>query len=347
MAGWPAGWAPVYPRVCGGTYHIGILGAGQGGLSPRVRGNLAGTFAGHSYPRSIPACAGEPPPHYGLTTHWPVYPRVCGGTPRCVPRLRRGQGLSPRVRGNPVGKSGLERFQGSIPACAGEPDRRFLPSGIHAVYPRVCGGTAPLCEHRRDYRGLSPRVRGNHFQQGGAGGTARSIPACAGEPSARRGGQRYCRVYPRVCGGTFAFWRLFAPGRGLSPRVRGNLGKWGILIRRGGSIPACAGEPMSLRSYTEALAVYPRVCGGTGKHSGGVRPFVGLSPRVRGNPGDAPGRPAAGGSIPACAGEPQDEYGWRVWHWVYPRVCGGTVLRCRPGVGRNGLSPRVRGNLAR
>ena len=31
-------------------------------------------------------------------------------------------------------------------------------------------------------------------------------------------------------------------------------------------------------------------------------------------------------------------------YWVYPRVCGGTVVEMLEGVEYQGLSPRVRGN---
>ena len=95
-----------------------------------------------------------------------------------------------------------------------------------------------------------------------------------------------CRnwVYPRVCGGTV--WLLASSERayGLSPRVRGNL----LLIRNralhGGSIPACAGEPVSPTVPVFAVGVYPRVCGGTGLPKGDPHQHEGLSPRVRGNP---------------------------------------------------------------
>ena len=50
----------VYPRVCGGTHHGAIVGQADDGLSPRVRGNRAGSgILAHSS-GSIPACAGEP-----------------------------------------------------------------------------------------------------------------------------------------------------------------------------------------------------------------------------------------------------------------------------------------------
>ena len=90
---------------------------------------------------SIPACAGEPlaGDTGGLLIR--VYPRVCGGTWGGGGRLPLRLGLSPRVRGNPVGTAGAGVAQGSIPACAGEPARRVRSLARQGVYPRVCGGT--------------------------------------------------------------------------------------------------------------------------------------------------------------------------------------------------------------
>ena len=139
---------------------------------------------------SIPACAGEPPGAARIPLPRKVYPRVCGGT---IPSNIDGtpvQGLSPRVRGNrthePVntarltgwvyprvcgGTCGMDvrlclRLIGSIPACAGEPDRNRSVSRILNI------------------RGLSPRVRGNLA------------------PTPYRRPTIQARVYPRVCGGT-------------------------------------------------------------------------------------------------------------------------------------------------
>ena len=154
------------------------------------------------------------------------------------------------------------------------------------------------------------------------------------------------RVYPRVCGGTSDEDDQRLVQEGLSPRVRGNL----LVIRDRnqvlGSIPACAGEPPSLLIPMALPRVYPRVCGGTV-----VGPSVslvdqGLSPRVRGNRPDGDRATAAGGSIPACAGEPTR---WRPRdssRGVYPRVCGGTAGTLHAGLHLLGLSPRVRGNPA-
>ena len=112
-----------------------------------------------------------------------------------------------------------------------------------------------------------------------------------------------------------------------------------------GSIPACAGEPGTSATTTPAPWVYPRVCGGTSSSGKLFWPRPGLSPRVRGNPGGQSGWRVGVGSIPACAGEPRFRLALQRRHQVYPRVCGGTHVRTFAEPFRQGLSPRVRGNL--
>ena len=66
---------------------------------------------------------------------------------------------------------------------------------------------------------------------------------------------------------------------------------------------------------------------------------------MRGNPPFRPERWSRRRSIPAYAGEPSSSASVVSSLTVYPRVCGGTLLR-RPRHGRvRGLSPRMRGNL--
>ena len=188
----------------------------------------------------------------------------------------------------------------------------------------MCGGTSTFSASGSTACGLSPRVRGNRKRLVQRGLGTRSIPACAGEPSARIRLPNALTVYPRVCGGT-AYADMFEqPSDGLSPRVRGNLEIRVYEIANPGSIPACAGEPGRCCSWR---------CDGQG-----------LSPRVRGNlafsfPFDIGKR-----SIPACAGEPPIADLNIVQRRVYPRVCGGTNLTKIPIFSVNGLSPRVRGN---
>ena len=130
-----------------------------------------------------------------------VYPRVCGGTSPSGPLAQPQAGLSPRVRGNPDAIALGATITGSIPACAGEPNRWAANPGGCEVYPRVCGGTISAAIAWRILYGLSPRVRGNPAYPDEEDDDWGSIPACAGEPSAVWIMKEQPVVYPRVCGG--------------------------------------------------------------------------------------------------------------------------------------------------
>ena len=88
------------------------------------------------------------------------------------------------------------------------------------------------------------------------------------------------------------------------------------------------------------------MCGGTTRSGGSRDASQGLSPRVRGNQSSISYRVSRTRSIPACAGEPPRGSSLVRATVVYPRVCGGTVVRCAGERGCTGLSPRVRGNQA-
>ena len=78
----------------------------------------------------------------------------------------------------------------------------------------------------------------------------------------------------------------------------------------GRSIPACAGEPRSLRPSSLSIKGSIPACAGEPRQG-----CSGTDPGAR--------------SIPACAGEPSVQVCWLHAHGgVYPRVCGGTGL-CR------------------
>ena len=148
-----------------------------------------------------------------------------------------------------------------------------------------------------------------------------------------------------MCGGTRAGQPGKAAAGGLSPRVRGNLRNRAQNQHMVGSIPACAGEPVTDMPGCHRRAVYPRVCGGTACFVNFAGRLTGLSPRVRGNRRRLRRRHSRARSIPACAGEPASSI-WQSPHSkVYPRVCGGTSDFPTPLEALEGLSPRVRGNL--
>ena len=296
----------VYPRVCGGAEGRQSSRVVPNGLSPRVRGSPKARIGALDLPQG-------------------VYPRVCGGALSHIQTPPAKRGLSPRVRGSPTIVNTYSLLEGSIPACAGEPcQRQYAPCSIE-VYPRVCGGAAWPRFRSRNWVGLSPRVRGSRTVYLRGGGCHGSIPACAGEPCWPPTRRLRARVYPRVCGGALAKRAKRRAKKGLSPRVRGSLGRAPEHPGLEGSIPACAGEPTSGRDRPRLDAVYPRVCGGAeGRQSSRVVPN-GLSPRVRGSRPPATLSPSRRGSIPACAGEPRclDSHGRP--DGVYPRVCGGAL----------------------
>ena len=177
----------VYPRACGGTDGCTYRLKPCTGLSPRLRGNLAGGPPRPPPVRSIPAPAGEPSCFSLNGLSKKVYPRACGGTLFRRPLVASLAGLSPRLRGN-RGLSGhwAARWR-SIPAPAGEPQGQYHQTGRQTVYPRACGGTSRKPFRLGSLMGLSPRLRGNHFHQLPAGPFCRSIPAPAGEPSEQSG----------------------------------------------------------------------------------------------------------------------------------------------------------------
>ena len=263
---------------------------------------------------------------------------------RCTPRMA---GLSPRVRGNRDRVYVKSLTRGSIPACAGEPQRLQPNRSLFQVYPRVCGGTQQTAGRNLYHLGLSPRVRGNLARTWRASWARRSIPACAGEPVGFPSPYEGNRVYPRVCGGTDSRSTPLQTPPGLSPRVRGNRQRLRRRTDGRGSIPACAGEPaVSMAAWMRA-SVYPRVCGGTYYITIKICCQAGLSPRVRGNRNVDLPRTVGIGSIPACAGEPRTPGALASRSRVYPRVCGGTRCAAPSLVGLWGLSPRVRGNRNR
>ena len=142
--------------------------------------------------------------------------------------------------------TGLTIWQAWTPAWAGEPISLPPCSFVGGGYP-----------------GLSPRGRGNPSFLAPTPKPPRSIPAWAGEPISLPPVPSGIPVYPRVGGGTRHFL-LRRPSRlGLSPRGRGNPLACLLFLPVSRSIPAWAGEPISLPPVPSGIPVYPRVGGGT------------------------------------------------------------------------------------
>ena len=315
------------------------------GLSPRLRGNRGRDRRLRLRPGSIPAPAGEPPAVPSGVEVTRVYPRACGGTTWALAQAWEIEGLSPRLRGNPMAGPYSRIPSGSIPAPAGEPYPSACTLALARVYPRACGGTVARFSAMDLLGGLSPRLRGNRLQQQVSPQATRSIPAPAGEPVSPMLAALKSRVYPRACGGTAACGLAPSTAWGLSPRLRGNPPGGQNSSISSGSIPAPAGEPRCGLPNSREIRVYPRACGGTAIAGYNKGYDVGLSPRLRGNHGKRLREIVCQGSIPAPAGEPIVSAIMCRIHRVYPRACGGTVREGLRRLGVAGLSPRLRGNL--
>ena len=146
-------------------------------------------------------------------------------------------------------------------------------------------------------------------------------------------------VYPRACGESV----LAVPELVLRTGLRGIRRRPDKRRHSQGSIPAPAGNPVSLDTDDWGNKVYPRACGESPSEILWATDVWGLSPRLRGIHSAAHHVPVPSRSIPAPAGNPPSPCGAWWWPGVYPRACGESLEqldRLRLG---DGLSPRLRG----
>ena len=255
---------------------------GDPGPSPRVRGIPGERLSDPGRRGSIPAGAGNPVSSAsGSRREW-VHPRGCGESRPSPEGGRTNRGPSPRVRGILVrAVRGAER-PGSIPAGAGNPRLALGRADGERVHPRGCGESRGGRRARPIQWGPSPRVRGIPHPRRRGQRHQGSIPAGAGNPGSVRPPAAPTAVHPRGCGESIgcplSCWRV----RGPSPRVRGiHVPPVGV-HRRGGSIPAGAGNPRGATAARDGRRVHPRGCG---ESAAGVHADCherGPSPRVRG-----------------------------------------------------------------
>ena len=340
---WRPGPSRVHPRVCGEPRVRGLGSTPRRGPSPRVRGTLRPRRRLPAHHGSIPACAGNPIGRGARVDLAEVHPRVCGEPSSGLNRRPPPRGPSPRVRGTPRQAAGAVAEDGSIPACAGNPPCGASRSAKNRVHPRVCGEPPTGHQHAPSSSGPSPRVRGTPMPASGCACSARSIPACAGNPSRRvdRGGGG--GVHPRVCGEPSSTACASSGGRGPSPRVRGTPRQRPVPPMLPGSIPACAGNPSARSCSCTPTRVHPRVCGEPSVQGGEPPGRAGPSPRVRGTLRHAARARDRRRSIPACAGNPPTAARRPKRAQVHPRVCGEPLHSHARDHAVTGPSPRVRG----
>ncbi len=212
----------VHPRLRGGASGQIRSGHAEHGPSPPARGSPRFSEK-HGLPiGSIPACAGEPRGPSWSPRRGRVHPRLRGGASVGLGDVFPCPGPSPPARGSRGHRHDRRRVVGSIPACAGEPRSTRAQPRRPPVHPRLRGGAARRRAEQHALPGPSPPARGSRARPVARGGAVRSIPACAGEPSARAAGGTRPRVHPRLRGGAASRQPFAEAVRGPSPPARGS-----------------------------------------------------------------------------------------------------------------------------
>ena len=254
-------WA--YPRSRGATQRALVRQVSTEGLSPLTRGNPGRHHQLRHRPGPIPAHAGQPKPRSRPPCSRRAYPRSRGATTSSPASSSGWAGLSPLTRGNPGRCASLRRSAGPIPAHAGQPCRRRIPSRRSWAYPRSRGATSRLNYTNKTKLGLSPLTRGNQREQQAMTLITGPIPAHAGQPLQAWRAAGVAGAYPRSRGATLRTARIATLPAGLSPLTRGNPPAAHILADPVGPIPAHAGQPTYLANMQTAVKAYPRSRGAT------------------------------------------------------------------------------------
>ena len=212
------------------------------GRSPLTRGRRSGQTHNVLAAGSIPAHAGETNLSWRMSLGRRVDPRSRGGDSDKPAKVVMIQGRSPLTRGRRKAQPQCIRWQGSIPAHAGETHHPKWPGRACQVDPRSRGGDLHICKIPRSRGGRSPLTRGRRPNCIDSGFEPRSIPAHAGETLCRFPANRPCRVDPRSRGGDGRDVFNAASTSGRSPLTRGRLGLQTDIVAYRRSIPAHAGE---------------------------------------------------------------------------------------------------------
>ncbi len=341
----PSTW--VDPRVRGAASRRPRPRHTRAGRSPRARGSLDLGVGVVTEQRSIPACAGQPRQLLLVGGNYRVDPRVRGAaTGRCS-RWSAGGGRSPRARGSLQELDPPGEGHRSIPACAGQPSATPLPRSGARVDPRVRGAAAKVVLTRGRCSGRSPRARGSPVAPLALRLVKGSIPACAGQPDAFALVGHLSGVDPRVRGAAPPSWRPRARQSGRSPRARGSRPVAWLRRAALGSIPACAGQPLWCARRARDSRVDPRVRGAAPDVEPIRSASRGRSPRARGSRRAGRVRDAGRGSIPACAGQPDEDQVPLGHPGVDPRVRGAAAATSTADDVSTGRSPRARGSHRR
>ena len=132
----------VHPRSRGAATHNGGGTFMRKGPSPLTRGSPCRNIPGRGTSRSIPAHAGQPGNLGLFVTSDGVHPRSRGAASSPTNSAPMYRGPSPLTRGSHAQKTCPSERRGSIPAHAGQPEKRAFFSAAPWVHPRSRGAAA-------------------------------------------------------------------------------------------------------------------------------------------------------------------------------------------------------------
>ena len=194
----------------------------------------------------------------------------------------RGEGSSPRVRGEDPETFTREGSPRIIPAGAGRSHSRDGRRAARRDHPRGCGEKAFMLDPALDEMGSSPRVRGEVATCGFHVVAFGIIPAGAGRSLIFLAHDPAAGDHPRGCGEKRPPpWRCSVCW-GSSPRVRGEAAPMGPTARGWGIIPAGAGRSDYHHPRAMPGQDHPRGCGEKRCNASSLTVSPGSSPRVRG-----------------------------------------------------------------
>ena len=215
------------------------------------------------------------------------------------------------------------REEGLIPAGAGQTKHARLLVWSAGAHPRGCGADQPFRGEEDYSTGSSPRVRGRRLLLPMLVRPKRLIPAGAGQTGASLPTRLSHRAHPRGCGADLSAMVVDLVDPGSSPRVRG--------------------RPRCTVGVDSGCAAHPRGCGADRMQAYQAMGGMGSSPRVRGRRVEADAGVAAGGLIPAGAGQTLARARATPSAGAHPRGCGADDVPVAPAIVPVGSSPRVRG----
>ena len=212
------------------------------GSSPLARGTSSALPAAHTYPRLIPARAGNISLRVNPFAAATAHPRSRGEHQKALGDTATVDGSSPLARGTSLRKHPAVIRDRLIPARAGNIRAGRVLDLRSAAHPRSRGEHVAAALATVPTGGSSPLARGTCESFCNSSIFSRLIPARAGNIPQQKDRQIMFTAHPRSRGEHQAVLLLFLGVFGSSPLARGTCPVWAVPDVRPRLIPARAGN---------------------------------------------------------------------------------------------------------